>query len=284
MCEIRRMSWLAVLVGLTVAAPPEVDQTVVLVSRRTAVTPAQARTLALDGSKYLAAAGVSVAMSPDAALTQLARVSVKDTASCNGKRACLAELGRQLKVPWVVLISVASIDKELAVGLELLRVADETVVETDSLLLGRKARLEADQLAGFAARVKGRLVPVPVAAVQTPPVATDVPTTTVLVPAQTASTTVTVTPSPAPRSHAPSFVLGGVGLASLIAGATLVILGASARAPLTAGQPGPDGRIRSALDVTQAQQLNASTQPLVFGGLGALVAGAGLGTAAVLTW
>ena len=106
------MSWLVALVGLTLSAPPE--QAVVLVGRRTAVSAPAAKVLAVDASNILESAGVPIALPADKALQQLTRVSVKDTSSCNGKRACLAELGRQLKVPWVVLLSVAAIDQEQA--------------------------------------------------------------------------------------------------------------------------------------------------------------------------
>lgn len=272
------MSWLVVLVGLTLTAPPESEQAVVLVARRTAVTPAAARTLVADTSSLLEAAGVPVAMTPDKALQQLTRVSVKDTASCNGKRACLAELGRQLKVPWVVLVSLASIDQELSLGLELLKVSDETVVETDSLLLPRKGKLDAALLSGFAGRVKARLVPV----VEPKPVA-DAPVEPKLIPKVVEEERLPPI-APPPRSHVPSFVLGGAGVAALLAGGALLVFGAVARGPLTAGEPGPDGRVHSTLSYPQAAQLNASTTPFFIGGIGALVAGAGLGTAAVLTW
>ena len=271
------MSWLVALVGLTLAAPSEGEQTVVLVARRTAVSPPVARALVADASSLLQAAGVPVAMTPDNALQQLTRVSVKDTASCNGKRACLAELGRQLNVPWVVLLSVAAIDQELSLGFELLRVSDETVVETDSLLLPRKGKLEAGQLAGFAGRVKARLVPV---------AAVDTPLEPKLTPKEV-EPPVALPPPPLPppeRSHVTSFILGGAGVAALLAGGALMIVGAAARAPLTAGERAPDGRVRSSLTFAEAEQLNASTTPLFIGGLGALAAGAGLGTAAVLTW
>lgn len=274
------MSWLVALVGLTLAAPPEGEQTVVLVARRTAASAPVARALVVDASGLLEAAGVPVAMTPDNALKQLARVSVKDTASCNGKRSCLAELGRQLKVPWVVLLSVAAIDQELSLGFELLRVSDETVVETDSLILARKGKLEAGQLAGFAGRVMARLVPV------VAPAGVDTPLEPRLTP-KIVEAPVTLPPSPPPpaeRSHVTSFILGGAGVAALLAGGALMLVGAAARAPLTAGERAPDGRVRSTLTFAEAEQLNASTTPLFIGGLGVLAAGAGLGTAAVLTW
>ena len=276
------MSWLVALVGLTLAAPPE--QAVVLVGRRTAVSAPQAKVLAVDASTILESAGVPIALPPDKAMQQLTRVSVKDTSSCNGKRACLAELGRQLKVPWVVLLSVAVIDQELSVGLELLKVADETVVETDSLLLPKKGKLDAALLSGFAGRVKAKLVPTATAAVveKTP----DVPVETKLVPKQTEAPPLLPPPPPPPaeRSHTASFVLGGVGLASLIAGGVLLAVGASSRAPLTAGEAAMDGRVRSTLTYAEAEQINNSSTPLIAGGISALAVGAGLGTAAVITW
>jgi hypothetical protein len=276
------MSWLVALVGLTLtAAPPE--QAVVLVGRRTAVSAPQAKVLANDASSILESAGVPIAMAPDKALQQLTRVSVKDTSSCNGKRACLAELGRQLKVPWVVLLSVAVIDQELSVGLELLKVADETVVETDSLLLPKKGKLDAALLSGFAGRVKAKLVPAPAPVAEATP---DVPVQPKLVPKETEPppSLPPEVPPPAARSHTASFVLGGVGLASLIAGGVLLAVGASSRAPLTAGDPGMDGRVRSTLTYAEAEQINNSSTPLIVGGISALAVGAGLGTAAVITW
>lgn len=275
------MCWLAALVGLTLAAPPTAPSAVVLVGRRTAVTAPVAKVLAADASSLLEAAGVPVAMAPDKALQQLTRVSVKDTSSCNGKRACLAELGRQLNVPWVVLLSVAAIDREVSVGFELLKVDGETVVETDSLLLPRKAKLDAAQLSGFAGRVKARLVPVIEEEKK------DAPVETKLIPKVMEEPVVTLPPPPPPpepRSRVPSFVLGGLGLASLIAGGTLLAVGAVARGPLTAGDPAADGRVRSSLTYAEAEQLNVTTTPLIVGGIGALAAGAGLGTAAVITW
>lgn len=280
------MSWLVVAIGLGLAAAPEGEQTVVLVGRRTAVTPAITKGLAADTYKLLDAEGVKLAMTNEEALKQLTRVSVKDSASCNGKKACLSELGRQLKVPWVVVLSIAAIEQELSIGLELVRVSDETVVETDSLLLPRKGKLDASQLSGFAQKVKARLNPPP----PTPEVKDvkkdDAPVATDLTPKKTQEPEPLLPPPPPPpqRSHVPSFVLGGAGLASLIAGVTMVTLGAVSRGPLTQGTPGDDGRVRSTLSYPQAQAINASSGPLIIGGVGALAVGAGLGTAAVIAW
>ena len=47
---------------------------------------------------------------------------------------------------------------------------------------------------------------------------------------------------------------------------------------------GDDGRVRSTLSYPQAQAINASSGPLIIGGVGALAVGAGLGTAAVIAW
>jgi hypothetical protein len=112
----------------------------------------------------------------------------------------------------------------------------------------------------------------------------DAPKVTTLTPREPEPSLPPPPPPPEPRSHAPSFVLGGTGLASLLAGGALLIVGAVARAPLTAGERAADGRVRSELTWAEAQQLNASTTPLFIGGIGALAVGAGLGTAAVLTW
>lgn len=274
------MPWLIALAGLVIAAPTESEKGVVLLGRRTAASPALARGVVDDAARHLATLGVPQELAPDAALKQLARLAVKDTASCNGKRACLAELGRQLKAPWVIAVSVASIDAELSIGLELLRVADEAVVETDSLLLPKKARLEPTHLQAFAAKVAARLAP---PAPVTPP---DAPVVTRLEPTPPPPVEPLLPPPPPPpeRSHTTSFVLGGVGLAALVAGGTVLALGVAGRAPLTAGQPGDDLRVRSTLSASEADALNTRTNALIIGGVGGLVLGAGLGTAGVLTW
>lgn len=279
------MSWLVGLLSLTLGVASEAEPTVVLVGRRTAVPPALARTLARDASKHLEAAGVPLAMQPEAALSQLARVSMTDSANCNGKRACLAELGRQLKVQWVVLLSVASLNKELSVGLELLQVVDQTVVETDSLLLSRRGRLEAAQVQGFAARVKARLAPPPVEPLPAP---RDAPTVAILTPPPSPEppppALTPVTPTPVARSHSGSIAMGITGVAGVLAGATLVVLGFVGRAPLTAGAVAADGRVRSTLTAAQARRLNEDTTPMIVGGFTAIGVGLGLGTAGVLTW
>lgn len=279
------MSWLVALVGLSLTAAPDGEQTVVLLGRRTAAPAATAKALTSDASKVLASEGVSLAMTNEAAMQQLSRISVKDSANCNGKKACLAELGRQLKVAWVVLLSVAIIDSELSIGLELLRVSDETVVETDSLLLPKKAKLDASLLQAFAARVKNRLSPPPPPELKKEePKKDDAPLAADLTPKNTEEPLLPPPPPPPARSHVPSLVMGGVGIASLLAGAAMLTVGAVSRGPLTQGAANDDGRLRSTLTYQQAQQLNDSSTPLVFGGIGALAVGTGLGTAAVIAW
>jgi hypothetical protein len=275
---------LVAVVALTLAAPADAGQAVVLVGRRTAVPAPSARTLALDTSKALADSGVPIALDPDAALKQLARVSVKDSASCNGKRSCLAELGRQLKVSWVVVLSAASMDGEQSVGLELLRVSDEAVVETDSLLLPKKARVDAAALSAFAAKVKGQLLPSAESSVEPAPtpLASDAPKEAKLTPGPVDPPPSVTGPAVA-RSHVPSFVLGGAGVAALVAGAVMLGVAVASRAPL-AGEVGADGRARSTLTIDEAEALNAGSTGLVAGGSAALAASVGLGLAGVLTW
>lgn len=273
---------LAAVVALTLTASADAGQAVVLVGRRTAVPVASARTLALDTSKALADGGVPIALDPDAALKQLARVSVKDSASCNGKRSCLAELGRQLKVAWVVVLSAASMDGEQSVGLELLRVADEAVVDTDSLLLPKKGRVDASGLTAFTAKVKARVLPASESPAETPPLVSDTPTEPKLTPAPVEPPPSVTEPAVA-RSHVPSFVLGGAAVAALAAGAVMLGVAAASRAPL-AGAVGADGRARSTLTIDEAEALNARSTGLVAGGSAALAAGVGLGLAGVFTW
>lgn len=256
---------------------------VVLVTRRTAVTPAQANALAAECWEGLRAGGVPLALEPAATLKQLARVSVKDSASCNGRRACVAELGRQLKADYVVALSVSRLDADTSVALELVRVADEGVVEKDSLLLSKKAALD---VAGFAAKVKAVLLPEappPPPEEEKPRPAPDAPTEAKLVPRDVQPPPAVPPPEP-PRTHAASFVLGGVGVAALAAGAVLLGVGLSQRTALEQGAPGPDGRARSPLTGAQAAAMNGSSSALLGVSVGALAAGVGLGTAAVFTW
>jgi PEGA domain len=116
-------------------------------------------------------------------------------------------------------------------------------------------------------------------------------------PSVTAAPTATVPPPPPARSKVPALVMGGVGVASLIAGGVLVGVGASASSELHAGAPrGGDGRLLCwatpapgsatlpECDEWRSSAANASTVGNV--GIGFFVLGglAAAGTAAYLLW
>jgi hypothetical protein len=111
----------------------------------------------------------------------------------------------------------------------------------------------------------------------------DAPLTTSLVPDNTVSQLPPEVPA-APKSHAVSWVLGGVGVAALGAAVALFVVGASTQAAVNGGTAGPDGRVRSGLSGSQAQAAadSASVQ-LGLGGAAAAV-GLGLGATAVVLW
>lgn len=273
---------LALLAGLLLAADSP-GGTVVLVARRTAVSASEAQAIAAQCATALGATGVPIALAPDAALKQLARVSVRDTASCAGRRACVAALGRQLHVAYVVAVSVARLNRETSVGLELVRVADEAVVEKDGFILGRKQRPNAELLAGFAGRLEAVLVPAPpppAPPIEPPP---DAPKQVALTPPPAAAPVVPVV-AQAPRTHTRSWVLLAGGAVALGAAAALLAVGLSSRAALEQGTPGPDGRVRATLTGSEAQAVNSRSSVMVGTAVGAAVVAAGLAGAAVVTW
>lgn len=276
------MTLLAAVVSLALGAAEASPATAVLVARRTAVTPAEGQALAVACSNLLKEAGVAIAVDPDTALKQLARVSVKDTATCNGKKACLAELGRQLKLDYVVLLSAATVDAETSVGLELLKVADEAVVAKDSLLVPRKGKPDAELVSGFAAKVKEVFAPAP-ATPDVPPVKPDAPKVAELTPKPAELPPPPPPPEPAPSKVVP-YTLGGLGAAALVASGAMLAAGLSMRGSLTQGEVGADGRVRSALTGAQAQTVNGNSSLLLGGAAGAAVVGLGLGAAAFFTW
>lgn len=272
----------AILLGLELLGTEVKPATVVLVTRRTGVRPANATALAATCARGLEAAGVPVALEPRAALERLARRSVKDSASCRGRRACVAELGRQLEADFVVALTVSRRGAATEVGLELVRVADGAVVEKEGLLLPKKAPLE---VAAFAARVKAVLLPEP--APPPPPdarpvqPASDAPTEVKLVPEEPQPQAVAAPPA-ASASEPRLFLLVGAGVAA--AGAVVLAAGLTQRSALERGTPGPDGRVRSSLTGAQAAAVNGSSSALLGTGAGALTVGVGLGAFAVFTW
>ena len=203
--------------------------------------------------------------------------------TCSGKPACAAEFGKQLKVDWLVLVSVSRVAGDRSLALELFHVAGKTIADRESLLLPKGTPLTREPLDAFAGRLKERLQGPPATA-DLPPEKkpADAPLNTALTP-QVVADELPPLPPPEPKGHAVSWVLGGAGVAALAAGVVLLVVGASTQAQVM-GTAGADGRVRSPLTGRQAQAAagTASAEVGIGAALGAV--GLGLGATAVVLW
>lgn len=273
-CQTARKMFPQLLLSLTLLAEPT---TATVLVRRTAVSSAEAGALMSKVAAQLAVPGLM--LYPESQ-RRLSAFALKDGTTCGGKASCHAELGRQLGVTFLVLVSVSQIARDQSLALELFDVATEEVVEQESLLLRKRGDVPAAMLDSFAARITEHTRPPPA------PPPEDTPKVTVLVPPPPPVEPAPVLP-PAPppeRSHAGAVVLGVGAAAAVGAGVALLISGLNTRAALSAGQLGDDGRVRSELMGAQAQQQNdaANLQLGLAGGAGALALG--LGAGAILAW
>jgi hypothetical protein len=259
-----------VLLLLLTAEP----NTATILVRRTAVSPAEATGLMSKVTQRLAVPGL---LEFNESQRRLSTFALKDGTTCGGKADCHAELGRQLEVGWLVLVSVSQIATDQSLALELFNVGTQEVLDRESLLLPKRGEVPAAMLDNFAARVSARVLP---ALVEPKPL--DVPVvTTLLRPVEVKQP---VLPPPPPSSHAGGIVLGAGALAAIGAGVGLLVNGLGTLGRLTHGTPGEDGRLRSDLSSSQAKALNdsASLQLGLAGGAGAL--GLALGATAVIVW
>jgi hypothetical protein len=258
---------------LLVLLSAEPNTATVLV-RRTGVTPAEATALMGKVTQHLAVPGL---LEYPESQRRLSAFALKDGTTCGGKPDCHAELGRQLGVGWLVLVSVSQIAQDQSLALELFNVESEQVQERESLLLPKKGEVPPAMLDNFSTRVSARVLP---ALVEPKPL--DVPVATTLL--RPVEVKAPVLPPPPPPSHARGIVLGAVALAALGAGVGLLVNGLATRGKLQQGVPGEDGRIRSGLSSSEAKALNdsASLQLGLAGGAGAV--GLALGATAIITW
>lgn len=248
----------------------------VLVGRRTSMSPADAQALSQTISTFLVAARVPVLLDADAARASLSRLGLKDASACSGRKACLTELGRQLATPYVIALSLSQVESDRSLALELLRVSDGVVLETEAIILSTGANLTAGQLAGFAERVLKKLQDRPV--VETPPIVVVKP------PVSEPPPVVIVAPlAPPAKSHAPSLLLGGAGVVALAVATGLLVSGLNTRADAYRTTE-VEGTLRSPYAASEVQRRAAAggAQLGVAGGLAA--AGLGLGAAAVIQW
>jgi len=256
---------------LALSAEPN---TATILVRRTAVTPGEANALMQKVTEHLAVPGL---IEFSESQRKLSSFALKDGTTCGGKSGCHAELGRQLQVGWLVLVSVSQIASDQSLALELFNVASEQVLERESLLLPKRGEVPTSMLDGFAERVSARVLP---ALVEPKPIAVPV-VTTLLRPLEVKQP---VLPPPPPKSHAGGLVLGVVALAAIGAGVGLLVNGLNTQAKLSQGTPGEDGRIRSELSGSEAKSLNDSASLQLGLAAGAGAAGLALGATAIIVW
>ena len=215
---------------------------------------------------------------------RIASLGLKDATNCSGAADCHTEIGKLLKVEWLILVSVSQIATDQSIALELFRVGKGDVVERESLLLEKRGDVKADQLEAFARKVAERVggksdAPL----VKNDPV--DPPKDPNLSDPKVNPQPPPLLPPPPPpeKSHATSFAVGGLGLAALGVGVGLLVSGIVQREPLN-GTVREDGIRRSDLTGSQAMTLNDATsvQLGIAGATGAV--GLGLITTAIALW
>lgn len=252
----------------------------VLVGRRTSLSAADAQVLAQTISKHLVSAKVPIKLDADAARSSLARLGLKDASACNGRKACVSELGRQLSAAYVISLSLSEVGSDRSIALELLRVEDGLVLEKEALILAPGATITADQLASFSTLVLTRFGLGDRPVVEAPP---PVKVPEPVVRADLPPVIIAPLPPPPPKSHVSSFVLGGAGVVALGVATGLLVAGLNGRAEAYRSTE-VEGVQRSPYAASEVQRRAAAggVQLGLAGGLAA--AGLGLGTAAVITW
>lgn len=271
-------------VALTLLGAPARSPVALVVTRRTNLSLVDGQALAREYTRTLEGMGLTIDKGPDAALSELARLSVKDTASCQGRRACVAQLGRELRVDYVLGLSVATLEGDRSVALELIKVADEATLLKDSHLLAKGAGPTAQLLSATAAKLRELLGPP--AAPPDAPVAEPPKPQVTLTPVEAAPTTPVapvISERPAAVRAVPVVLLGS-GAALMLGGVGALAGGATLHGTLGLGSVDVDGRIRSGLSQSQAEHLSQDATGLVIAGLVGIAAGAGLAAAGVATW
>lgn len=272
------LSLLAAL-ALSAAEPPKV---VVFLSRRTGVPAPDAAALVLRVADAGKRDGWTLGWEPKAGDDELKRKGLKDSTACSGRRACLAELGRQLEASFVVAVSTGQIGADRSVAVELFRVADEQVQAKDALVLTPNAELNAELLRPFLEGARPLLVPPPEPPVEPTPPPTPPPSLLPTQPSAPPPAIVVAPPPPPPKSHGAGLALLAGGGATLVAGGVALGFGLDERARALARLPGDP--TRSPLTASEAQG-HADTANALLGVSVALAATAlGLGLGAVLAW
>jgi hypothetical protein len=277
------------LVVVALVAASSSPPAAMLLTKRMGFSVAEGSAVVSQVNEALNAGGLSFSVSPDRVAGVLKTVGLVDAAVCASKRDCVVELGRQLKVEWVIALSMMKVETDRSIGLELVRVADGMVVEKDAQLLGAKDAVRPAMFASFAEQVRrvwdaARPEPKALEPTNEPIRVLSEPALPVPVPAAAQ-----VGPGPsversAVRSHSLSFVMLGLAGVSLATAAVVLISGLVQRATLLDSYQLSGAERVSTLSMAAASRLNddANTKFVVSG----LMAGLGLGCAgaAFLAW
>jgi hypothetical protein len=260
---------LGMLVSVTLAGEPMA----VVLARRTNVSAPEAAALTTRAAAALQLPG---AVEPAEVLLRMGRLGLRDATSCKARDVCLAELGRQLQVGWLVLVSLSQLGEERSLGLELLQVAAEKVVDREAVLLPPRAGLDPALLEAFRGRVASRLA-----------TAADAPRLDprLLSPGPGASSPLgsLAAAEAAPRSRTPALVMGGAGIALVVASVALLVVGLGTRAQLSQGEL-RNGQVYSPLTAQEAQGVATRASVELGGAAVGAAAALGLGLGAAVAW
>jgi len=259
-----------VLLGMLASMAVSAEPVALVLARRTGVSAPDAAGVVLDASGSLSLPGLIEA--PEIAL-RLARLGLKDATSCKGREACLAELGKQLEVRWLVLLSLSQLGVERSLGLELLQVDAEKIVEREALLVPAEAWLVPAAMEPFLNRVTARLAAVArlEEALRTAPAPAPGPR-------------IPLVDAPPPlASHGTALALGGGGVALVATAVALLVAGLQSQAQLSQGTL-VGGVVHSPLTASQAQATADRATGELSGAGVAMALGLGLGVAAGFTW
>ena len=271
----------ATLVLLLLASqPPEQPGAVVLLTRRTGASEAVGNGVVRDVRKALAAAGVGSPLTPEGLNKKLLSLGVKDSKSCEGKRACVLELGKQLGVANVVSLSVGQIATDVAIRIEAFRISDGAKLAEDTVAIGANdLRGVEGALGPFAHKLLDALAsPRVVDAPRVEPL----PTAPLLIP-EPIPPGVTLTPAPPPPSRVPAFIAGGATVLGLGATAFFAGTGFSLKGQVNEGM-NTGGRIVSVHTIADAQAIADSANTRLTIGLVCGVTTVLLATATAILW
>lgn len=217
---------------------------------------------------------------------KLRALGFADAAACGGKRKCLIELGRQLGVSRLLVVSVAEVRSDLSVSLELLDVETGKRHATASGVMAVSATdLDAamQPVVTELARAAG-VVPMSQAPLLSPP--PEPPVT--IAPLKDVEPSVGL----GPKVEAPvaakgpcvsCWLLGGLSVAAATAVVLLGVDGAG-RGQALIGTPGTDGQRRSTLTVSGALALRDQANLEVAFAIGGGVLSAVLAALAAMLW